>query len=115
MSVFTVIESQEEFDNAISNSPICVVDFFGTWCGPCTALAESLTNLVKNDKLITSNLSSVTFIKVDVDEFEDLAVAYHISSLPHLIFYKNGKLTEHYVSGNKPQSIISTIHMLLNQ
>jgi thioredoxin 1 len=111
MGIFTVIKSQEEFDNAISNSHICVVDFFGTWCGPCTALTESLTNLVRDEKL----MSNVVFIKVDVDEFEDLAVTYNISGLPHLIFYKNGKLTEHYVSGNKPQSVMSVIHTLLNQ
>ena len=113
MSIFTVIKSSDEFDKAINENEICVIDFFATWCGPCKTLSEKLNELVKNNNLINSN-KSIKFIKVDVDEFEDIAVTYKISSLPHVIFYKNGKLSNLYVTGCYPDKIISIINQLLN-
>jgi thioredoxin 1 len=107
--LFHVIESREEFDEAISKQGVCVVDFFGTWCGPCTNLAETLTSRATTD----SKMQQATFIKVDVDEFSDLAELYNVSALPYLIFFKDGKLTEHFVKGNDPEKVMSIVSNLV--
>lgn len=109
MSLFTVIESREEFENMILNSDICVVDFFATWCGPCKSLSKTLDNLSETNKI----LKQATFIKVDCDEFPDLAELYEVSALPYLVFFKNGKLTDNYVKGNNPNAVIEVIKSLL--
>lgn len=111
--MFKIIKSIEEFNSEINNNDICVIDFFATWCAPCKSLTENLTNIVKSDTVINNNISKIAFIKVDVEEFEDLAMTFKISGLPHVIFYKNKKLTNYYVTGNNPNAIINIICKLL--
>lgn len=104
MSLFTVIKSREEFNNAIESN-LCVVDFFAEWCGPCKQLSKTLESRV-------NELSHATFVKVDVDEFSDLAELYNVSALPYLLFFVKGKLQENYVKGNDPDLVVSVVNKL---
>lgn len=108
--LFHVIESRDDFSSAISEHDVCVVDFFGTWCGPCTTLATTLTNVAQHDL----TLRNAHFIKVDVDEFSDLAEVYGVTALPYLIFFKNGKQTEFFVKGNRPDEVVAIVKELLS-
>ena len=56
-----------------------IVDFYADWCGPCKMLAP-----------ILESLNDLNIIKVNIDEFRDLAIKYGIMSVPTMIFYKNG-------------------------
>ena len=62
-----------------------VCDFWATWCGPCRMLAPVFEDV--SDKLD----SQAEFVKIDVDENEDVAAEYGISSIPNVIIFKNGK------------------------
>jgi thioredoxin 1 len=75
----------EDFTSKVIKSPNTVlVDFFADWCGPCKMLAPVL------DELSTSN-TEVDFYKINVDENQDLANAFEISSIPCLILFKAGE------------------------
>ncbi|XP_043278484.1 thioredoxin-2 [Venturia canescens] len=69
---------------------LVVVDFFATWCGPCKAISP------KVEELAQTLGDAVVFLKVDVDECEDLAAEYGISSMPTFIFIKNGETLEQF-------------------
>lgn len=58
----------------------CIVDFYATWCGPCKMLSPIMEELAKdyNGKLV--------IYKVDVDESQDLAGAFGVSSIPTLLW-----------------------------
>ena len=58
-----------------------LVDFYANWCGPCKMLAPELERVE----------SSIKVVKVDVDEFEELAREYGVMSIPTLILFENGK------------------------
>lgn len=60
-----------------------LVDFFATWCGPCTQLSPVLEKLSKEEHL--------DIIKVDTDACPELALKFNISAVPTLIFFKNKK------------------------
>ncbi len=74
------LEEESKFNELIKNEKI-LVDFFANWCGPCKMLAPVLEKVESNVKVI----------KVDTDEFEDLAREYGIMSIPTLILFDGGK------------------------
>lgn len=73
------LEKEEDFKELTKET--ILVDFFATWCGPCKMLANVLENVD----------SDIKVLKVDTDEFENLAREYKIMSIPTLILFKNGK------------------------
>ena len=68
-----------------SADQVVVVDFFATWCGPCTMLTPVLEKAA-------DELTNVPFYKVDIDEEMELANQYKIMTVPTLLFFKGGKL-----------------------
>ena len=72
----------EEFSDLIQDKVI--VDFYANWCGPCKMIAPELEKVE----------SSVKVVKVDVDEFENLAKEYGVMSIPTLILLENGEVKD---------------------
>ena len=69
----------ENFKELIKEKTL--VDFYANWCGPCKMIAPELEKVE----------SSVKVVKVDVDEFEDIAREYGVMSIPTLVLFNNGK------------------------
>jgi len=63
---------------------LVIVDFYATWCGPCKMISPEL------EKMASSEFTDVMFLKVDVDENEDIAAEYNVTAMPTFIFFKNG-------------------------
>ena len=89
----------EQFQAEAKKSPVAVVDFSATWCGPCRMLAPVLEGV--SEKLA----GKVDFYNVDVDEAAELAAAYKIYSVPCLLLFKNGELADQSL-GFKPEPMI---------
>jgi len=77
------LEKAEQF-NELKAKGLVLVDFFATWCGPCRMLAPEL------EKLATLE-PDLTILKIDVDEFPEIASDYDVSSIPSLFLLKDGK------------------------
>lgn len=88
----------EAFNQALNDAEIVVVDFFATWCGPCKTLGPCIDALAKE-------LSSIKFIKVDVDQHKQIANQYNIKSMPTLKFFKNG-VEKKTLIGNQSKAVI---------
>ena len=83
MSVLHLNES--EFNEKVNSSPVAMVDFWATWCGPCKMLAPVIEDIsAKYD-------GKAVVAKVDVDENQALAAKYGVMSIPTVIFFKDGK------------------------
>lgn len=70
-----------------SNLPV-LVDFWTNWCGPCKMIAPLLEELAREYK------DRIKIGKLDVDGNPKTATHYGIMSIPTLIFFKHGKVTE---------------------
>jgi thioredoxin 1 len=88
------VKSVDEFHNileeAVKNDTYIIVDFYTTWCGPCKQLApiyEQLAQDYTDDK-------TIKFLKVDVQDLDELADEYEISSIPTLKFFKGANVNE---------------------
>ena len=81
----------EQFKAEAQQSPVAVVDFSATWCGPCRMMAPVLEEI--SEKLG----DQVSFYNVDVDEVPELAARYGIQSIPCLLVLKDGKAVDQSV------------------
>ena len=72
------LEKEEDFYEIIKEDPI-IVDFYADWCGPCKMLLPVL-----------DEIDFATILKVNVDNFPDIAKRFGIMSIPTLLFFKNG-------------------------
>ncbi|MBD3231725.1 thioredoxin [Candidatus Dependentiae bacterium] len=68
-----------------SDKPV-IIDVFATWCGPCQMMAPIFEEVSKE------MADKYKFAKLNIDEERDLAIEYNVSSVPTIIFIKNGKI-----------------------
>jgi thioredoxin 1 len=102
------VTSLLEFDNILKESgqkPV-VVDFYATWCGPCKMITPMFESLERNYN------SAITFIKVDVDEANDIAEKYKVSALPTFMVFWDMKPTKN-VTGANPKILERLVESLL--
>ena len=81
-----LLEQNHNFNEEIKG-PIVVVDFFATWCGPCKMLSPILEKFA-------SEHPEVKVIKVDVDDFTNIAREYSVSSIPTLVLFNDGVMVD---------------------
>lgn len=79
------IKSYDELKELVEKNSNVVVDFFATWCGPCKMLSPLLEELAEAHQ-------EIIFVKVDVDEADELAAKFGIRSIPTVLYYKNGEV-----------------------
>lgn len=70
------------FDAFIREGKV-VIDFGATWCGPCRTMKPTLVNVAK--------ALGIKLGLVDVDQCEQLAHNYHVTALPTLMMFKDGR------------------------
>ena len=73
----------EQILNSESKTVFC--DFWATWCGPCRMLAPVYQDISEKYE------GQAVFVKLDVDENEEAAMKYGISSIPNIIAFKKGQ------------------------
>ena len=93
--------NSNDFDNEIS-SGVVFVDFFATWCGPCKMLSPVVDD-------VSNEITNVKFLKVDVDESEDIASKYGIMSIPTLIIFKDGNIVNKHTGLLSKSDLINFI------
>ena len=66
-----------------SEKPV-IVDFWAPWCGPCKMMGPVFEEL-------SGDMADAKFVKVNVDENQDLAGDNAVQGIPTLIVFKGGK------------------------
>ena len=97
-----VIITSENFEDEVIKSDIPVlVDFFATWCSPCSALSPITAEIAEE------YAGKVKVGKVNVDEQPALARKFRIMSIPALVFFRNGDVYQTLVGFRPKEEIIS--------
>ncbi len=84
--------NDDEFDSQVLRSDIPVfVDFYADWCGPCRMIAPTI------DALSEEYAGKVKFVKVNVDDNQQVASKYDIMSIPTAVLFENGNVKDSIV------------------
>ena len=82
--------TNSEFDAFIKNGTI-LIDFFAEWCMPCLMMAPIIEELSDKFK------GKIKFGKVNVEDNQQIAQKFNISSIPNFVLFKDGKKIEQFV------------------
>lgn len=86
------VYTDANFDaEVLKGDKLSVIDFWAPWCGPCLALGPTI------EALATEYEGKVNVGKVNVDENPNLSVEYGITSIPAVLFIKNGQVVDKQV------------------
>ena len=90
--------SHSDFQSQVlqSSDPV-LVDFWAPWCGPCRQISPMI------EELANENAGSAKVLKVNIDENPETAQAYGVMSIPTLMVFKNGEVTDRFV-GVQPKA-----------
>ena len=91
--------NKTNFESEVLNSNIPVlVDFNADWCGPCRMLRPILDE-------ISMDRADFKITSINIDDEEELADRYSVSSIPCLVAFKDGKEVKRSV-GLRPKDTI---------
>jgi thioredoxin 1 len=90
MAIIEVKADTFEAEVLKSEAPV-LVDFWAPWCGPCKALLPII------QKLADEVDGKVKICKVNIDESPEIAGKYSIMSIPTLLIFKNGVVSDQLV------------------
>ncbi len=100
MSSATAVKTAD-FEKEVLQSEVPVlVDFWAPWCPPCRAIGPTL------DVIAGEYAGKAKIVKVDVDEEQEIAARYGVSSIPALHLFKGGQQVGQLL-GAHPKSTIS--------
>lgn len=98
-----IINNLEEFDTTIENKNVVIAIFFSKTCAQCKAMAPLLDEMIKQTP-------EITFIKVDIEEGDEICSKYVVRSVGTFIRFINGRLIDH-IYGKGKDGLIQLIQM----
>ncbi|CEJ90265.1 hypothetical protein VHEMI06059 [[Torrubiella] hemipterigena] len=90
-----IVKTADEFNSAIKNNKVVLVDCFAEWCGPCKAIAPILEKHSNSEEF-----KDVHFLKFDVEEIPDITAQLNIRAMPTFLIYKDGERADELVGAN---------------
>lgn len=93
--------TSEEFESVIQSNAIVFVDFWAAWCAPCKQFA------VVYDR-VSELYPGISFVKVNIEEQQELAEFFGIRSIPHLMVFKEG-IVIYSNAGSMPESVLKEL------
>ena len=82
---------------------LIVKRYTAAWCQPCKQLAPIFEEL-QNE--MTNEIDTIVFQTIDVDQNKGAAIEANVSSVPTVVFLKNG-IPVYRFSGVLPKSVIA--------
>ena len=95
--------TKDNFNKEVMESDkVVLLDFWATWCGPCQMIAPILNE-------VAEECPDATIGKINVDEEQELAMSFGITSIPTLIVIKNGKAVDKAIGMRAKNQIMEMI------
>ncbi len=87
----------------LDSEKLSMIDFWAEWCGPCRAIGPVVEELSKEFE------GRVNIGKVNVDHNPQLSMNYGITSIPAILFIKNGQVVDKLVGAQPKHNFVKKI------
>ncbi|CAN5485305.1 thioredoxin [soil metagenome] len=94
--------------DVLSSDKLTVVDFWAEWCGPCRAIGPVIEDLSKE------YTGKINVGKVNVDHNPEVSINYGITSIPAILFFKNGQVVDKLVGAQPKSNFVKKIEQHLS-
>ncbi len=80
-----IVVNKDNFEKEVLNSDKKVLaDFNADWCGPCKMLKPIVEEFAKDN-------DEIKVVSINIDDEDELAEQYEVSSIPCLVVFDKGK------------------------
>lgn len=101
MAVIKITKENFEQEVVQSDKPV-LLDFWATWCGPCQMLSPVVDE-------IGEEREDIKVGKINVDAQQELAMQFHVISIPTLVVMKNGEESDRSVGVVSKDEILALL------
>jgi thioredoxin 1 len=104
----TLTITDANFDEEVAKSDVPVLlDFWAPWCGPCRLIGPVV------DEIANERAGRAKVGKVNIDENQELALRFRVSSIPMLLFLKGGEVHDQVVgAGTSKAGLLAKLDAL---
>ena len=104
----SVTLNQQNFKSIVGDGTPVLVDFWADWCAPCRAVGPVV------EELAEEFAGQAIVGKVDVDDQVELAREYGIRSIPSLLFFHDGEVTDRVVGVASKRELSEKLQKLVS-
>jgi len=94
-------------EKVINSEKLSVIDFWAEWCGPCRAIGPVIEELSKEYD------GRVNVGKVNVDHNPQLSINFGVTSIPAILFIKEGKVVDKLVGAQPKMNFVKKIEQYI--
>ncbi|MGF1581021.1 MAG: thioredoxin [Gemmataceae bacterium] len=107
MNALNITSANFEQEVLNSNDPV-LVDFWAPWCGPCRAVSPIVEELAEELQ------GRAKVVKVNVDDAQEIAAKYQVSSIPNFVVFKDGEVQTQLTGARPKQALLAALEPHLN-
>ena len=101
MEIIKITKDNFEKEVKESKQPV-LVDFWAAWCGPCMMQGPVMDEIADEYKNIKVG-------KINLDEEQALAMKFGVTSIPTLVYFKNGEIAETLIGLRSKEQIAEAL------
>ncbi len=97
-----ILENISDFPKAIEKNRNVLVDFNAKWCGPCRMMGRIIEE-------VDEKREDIVFLKVDTDQFPEIAQKFGVISIPSMFAFQDGKRIHVKIDGTEEELLLGAV------
>lgn len=103
------LDYEKGLQESLNKNKIAILDFYADWCPPC----RRMENDTYKSKEVMEMMKNFVAIKVNVDERPEIANLYNVSSIPTIVYLKDGKEVYRTVGYRNAEQFLADMEKVL--